>query len=502
MGAGNGMLSRLGRWTLAGLAPALVFIFIGLGDYYQVDFWHHIGWGRATVTQGQFLTNEEVTCTVPGRSLISHSWLTEVLYYCLYSRGGLDLVYLLNALTLAAVLALLVFLCARASGSLPLASAMGIFVSAGLWQLFTLRPQSFSLLCFAGVQTLLTLAASRRWLLALVPVVVGLWANLHGAYPVGLLLIGTVLLAAAFDAGRAQGWGVLRDRSTLALVLCLLASVLATLATPYGWELYRVVNLDMASCAARGIQEWQPAGVTPLYGLLFTASIVLALVALALPGRQPTTREIALLVVFLPLACSAIRMIPWWYLACMPTVTACFAAGLPRSWVEDVEPERAAPINGVAFGLLALLVVACAPGVARHVPFVQDWRGTDPTRADLDEATRQLRQIHPAPAHIYSRYEWGEYLGWLLAPEGYRIFMDSRVHIYPDSVWSDYLALLAGRTDWQEILDRYQVSCMILDLGYSSEKENLLPLVERSKNWREVGRVGNAVVFVRSPHPP
>ncbi len=95
---------------------------------------------------------------------------------------------------------------------------------------------------------------------------------------------------------------------------------------------------------------------------------------------------------------------------------------------------------------------------------------------------------------IFTRFAWGEYVGWSLAPR-YTVFMDGRIEIIPDEVWRQYEAVTRGRADWEAILAQYDVDCLLLDAsGYHHE---LLPLVEHSSAWHQMCQQGDAVLFVR-----
>ena len=51
----------------------------------------------------------------------------------------------------------------------------------------------------------------RPWLLWIAPLVLALWANLHGAFPAGLLLVGCFLLGDAWSALRGESAGIETD---------------------------------------------------------------------------------------------------------------------------------------------------------------------------------------------------------------------------------------------------------------------------------------------------
>src|SRR5205809_853477 len=137
-----------GVWVRAALVPALVFMALATERNYFQDFWHHLARGRAMVQQGRLVDQDLFTCTVPNIAFQDVNWLTQIGYHHLFETGGLQLVQLVNAVLLALTFAWLVQFCRRVSGSLGVASAIGVVTFFGLWQLLTLRPQTFSLLLF------------------------------------------------------------------------------------------------------------------------------------------------------------------------------------------------------------------------------------------------------------------------------------------------------------------------------------------------------------------
>jgi hypothetical protein len=488
-------------WIRASLAPLLVFLAMSTDRNYLADFWHHLARGRAIVEQGSLVDNDLFTYTVPGQPFQDVNWLTQVFYFVLYERGGMDLVRLVNALTLAATLGLLVFLCWRRCGSLQVASVVSVLTFFGLWQVLTVRPQTFSFLLFVLLLTLLEMSRSRPWLLVWPPLLLALWTNLHGAFPAGLMLIGCFLTAAAWDAWR-EGQRVFRDRSTRTLALCLLASVLATLVNPYGWRVYEYVSTTSSAAAQRRIDEWVPPTLDLWIGKAWLVSMILLaalyLINYARSGRRPATREVCLIVCFLPLACGSARLVAWWLLLVAPLIASLAAPLLARSTHQTA--ERPSLTAATFFSIVLGLAILNAPGMDRYNPLPLPSRGVQRVEDDL-EALHPYLLVQQRPGRIFSRFEWGEYLTWSFVP-AYQVFMDGRIEIYPDRVWDEYTAVTCGADNWQAILDQYQVNYLLLDTSYHSHT-GLLARVERSTMWRQLAQVGKAVLYTRGrPLPP
>jgi hypothetical protein len=486
-------------WVRLAVVPALAFIALAVDRQYLLDFWHHLARGRAMAEQGRLVNQDLFTCTVAGQPFQDVNWLTQLAYYRLYQLGGLALVQLVNALAVALTLLLLVLLCRRVGGSLGVAAAVGVFTFLGLWQVLAVRPQTFSLLLFVILYDVLDRAeADHRWLL-LPPLLLALWANLHGAFPAGLLLLGCFVLASAWRAWRATG-NPLRDRATVALGLCLGAGTLATLINPYGWGIYLYVGRTSSRAAARGILEWLPPRLDMLVGMAWAASlgllVLLTALAWRLRGRRPITREVLLVLCFLPLACGSVRMVAWWLIVFAPLASARLAALLPHR-APDPEAGRPSWGAGLTFGLLALAAVLSAPGLERYNPLCGFAPRERRMEAALETVGRHLAARAPR-GRLFSRFEWGEYFSWSCAP-GFGVFMDGRIEIYPDNVWEDYLRVTAGREGWQEVLDRYAVDHLVLDPEYHAAN-GLLAQVEQSPAWQRTLKLEEGVVvFERRP---
>src|SRR5262249_40565647 len=143
--------------------------------HHLLDFWHHLARGRAMVEAGQLVNTDLFTFTVQGEPFQDANWLSQLIYYRLYSWGGLDLVRVVNAAVLAVMMSVLVAVCRRASGSLAMANVAAAFTFGGLWEVLTIRPQTFSLLLFVLMYAALEHAQSRPWWLAAPPCLMALW---------------------------------------------------------------------------------------------------------------------------------------------------------------------------------------------------------------------------------------------------------------------------------------------------------------------------------------
>jgi hypothetical protein len=481
-------------WVRALIAPAIVFIACCIDRNYQTDLWHHLARGRVIVEEGKLLDEDRFTYTIPGKQFQDVNWLAQVAFFKLYQPGGLELLQAVNAALLAAMMGMVVEMCRKSGAPMAIAGAVGLFTFAGLWENFLIRPQTFSLLLFVSLYAVLEGSERRPWLLLLAPLHLALWVNLHGAFPIGLVLIGCYALAAFFEAVGQRKGGVLRDRRVWLLASCLAASALATLMNPYGWRVYEYVVLTSGIARARRIDEWLPPGLNTLTGIVWFTSLAGVLLLLILPGRRVSVRQLCLLIVFAIPAFGGVRMVAWWLLVLAPIAARWITDRLPRS-------EPAAPASVPRPNLGAMLTcLALFAGMVLSLPWLESvspFRLVRPmhrVEEDLEETTVQLRKL-AAEGNIFTRLEWSEYLTWKLGPD-FKVFMDGRIEIFPDEVWREYSAVTRGDAGWEQILDRHDVRFLLIDTGPYHGK--LRPRVESSPAvWERVGEAGPVLLFRR-----
>ncbi len=536
------------HWLRPAIVPAVVFITCCLDRGYQTDFWHHLARGKAIVESGTIVDVESFTCTLGGTPTRDANWLAQVLFFRLHAWGGLSLVQAVNALILAATLAIVFRLCRRSGASGLHCGAVTAFTFLGLWQTFLIRPQSLSLLLFVLLYHVLRYGSARRRLIAC-PLLLAVWCNLHGGFPIGLALIVAFAAAefwqewkrrsvSATDRGLESAAkfsfraATVRERCsqshahrslTVAAQKCgganelnraarrswrhdsavfirsaraflpLVLSLLATFINPYGWTIYRYVGSLTARAAERGIEEWLPPGLHQWIGVVFFGSLLLLIIAYAAVRRWPRAIEWCTFLLFLPLAFRSVRMTAWWFLVIAPILATVLSERYPES-AKSSRPRGAVPALGACV-LLAVLCLFSLPCLERYNPLFGPVRDAHRVEDDLHVIASTNLAGGGNQGRVLSRLEWGDYLDAALGPSR-RVFMDGRIEIYPDSLWQEYESVTSGQANWQQILDDHAVDFLLLDRTYH---QGLLARVERSPDWKRQTARGNAILYRRRP---
>ncbi len=495
-------------WPLVILA-ALGF-YVSLIPLPPNDFWWHLKIGEIIYTRRSIPTTNMFAWTLPADAPFTYgAWLGELLLYILYRWGGLPLViFARNLLVLVAFgLAALAAWERTASGRLvtpPLALAAGMSLNN-----LIVRPQIWSFPLFALYLYLLNrYTAGRlreRWLL-LLPPLMAFWVNAHGAFILGLVLVGIFAVGEAVRAaagpGDAAGYddaGPLSWRQVgwLAGIAALTAA--ATMVNPRGVGIARyVVGLLTDKPSQTMVIEWQSPTPSDIPNVVFYVSILLLLIVLAYARRRPTPTESLLLVGFLWLAWSGMRYVVWYGMAVMPI----FAGALKSLWprLAALSARRSA-LNLVLTLLLFAPVGLVQPWFVERVPlpeiyWKQVWRGTPVgplVSIETPVAAVEYLRAHPG-GRLFNEMGYGSYLIWALPEQ--KVFVDPRVELYPYEQWQDYLRITRG-VRYNELLRQYGAERILLDVELQPELARLLaedPLWEqeyadaRAQIWQRAGK--------------
>ncbi|TML08075.1 MAG: hypothetical protein E6G38_08220 [Actinobacteria bacterium] len=239
--------------------------------------------GRIIVNRG------EIPDGIPYATAPSAGWhnvpvLAELILRGLTSAAGDRGLLLAQVVAVAAALAILAW-DLRRSGADDLGGALVIIVVVvgALPVLIIARSQLFSLLLFPVLIALLRAEARspslRVWLL---PPLLALWSNLHGAVLIGLAVAAAYLI---FGRGRRQPYMAGAVLITSALAVC------TTPALQHTPDYYR--GLVGNEAARRGEGLWAPLSLTSGFDLLLLAAAIV-LLALAFRAHPRLWEAIAL----------------------------------------------------------------------------------------------------------------------------------------------------------------------------------------------------------------
>lgn len=232
------------RITFAGLCIGLI-VYLCIFKVGNSDFWWHIKAGQMLRESGWISTDPFAYTRIGEVYLASHEWLAQVILSIFYDAVGWAGVTFLR-FTLIAVAFGVPLLLHRKHFWINI--ALVTIAIANARPALTDRPQLFTFalfslvvcLCFSYLESSVK---KQKSILLLLPLIIVVWSNLHGAASlIGIAVFGTL---------------VAQER-TKPLMLCLIAMCIAPLIAPGGIGNITYVYDLLTEQSASLIEEWKP----------------------------------------------------------------------------------------------------------------------------------------------------------------------------------------------------------------------------------------------------
>ena len=439
-------VSRLWMFLAVGL-PVLATL---IGNLATVDLTYLVRAGGEILDTGAIPSVDSWTFTAAGLPWVDQQWGAEVLFAGVFRIGGWTGLVLLRAVLVGIIFGCIYATCRRRGLAVRPAALLTLITFAVAAVALGLRAQTFGMAFFAVLLLLVVDRRAHPGRLWAIPLLVLVWANVHGSFFLATLVLGLAWLEDLHDR-------VEHPHRVLAVAI---VSALAACVTPFGPSVWiYAAGLTTNSQVTNEIAEWQATSIRTVPGVLFFGSLVGVVVVLARRGRPAPWPTLAWLGVFFLIGVYAARGVAWWPLAAVVAV-----AGLLADPAR--EPEAPEPVAPPVFRRLnaAIAVAFIVVGIV----LLPVWRPIDP-RLDAPKGvllyappgiTATLRDLARPGDRLFNPQEWGSWFEFSL-PD-LPVAMDSRIEFYPADVWRDYDSVLAGREGWEDRIKSWGATIAVM----------------------------------------
>lgn len=422
----------------------------------DADLWWHLRAGQVMWEDRTILLVDQFSYTVPGIDWTNAFWASEIFLFIIFKLGGYFAIASFVSLTGAVTFG---FLYKTLHGNQVingLIILLSVLTAAPIWGP---RPQivSFLLLTFLD-----------RWLeegkniplWVLVPFF-ALWANLHGGWIWGFLLllaqIAGSLINVLQQETRELKIQILKRTGSLMLWSALSAGAIGL--NPNGIEIWKLpfqqVNVSMQ------IQEWLSPNFHRLdfHPLLWMVFALLVTAPFARGANSWT--QLLKVIGFAYLAFVAQRNIALFAIVAAPLLSEWSNAAIqiatrkyPVSSPKDLPKPLTIPLNTSITILLAAIAIGrlytltLPPAVEANYPA---------------GAINWLKTNRPE-GRLFNSYNWGGYILWKLPT--YPVFIDGRADMYGSNLISQWQDVANGRENASQILNTWRVNTILLEPGW------------------------------------
>ncbi|MDQ3014103.1 MAG: tetratricopeptide repeat protein, partial [Acidobacteriota bacterium] len=347
-----------------------------------------------------------------------------------------------------------------------------------------------------------------------IPLLIALWANVHGAFVVTLPMLGVYAAGEFLEfavRGEWRGSESLRALKTYLLVGVL--SLLAAMLTPYGFKLYghlwRYLN-DRQLLSM--IQEFQSPDFHSINGKLIELFLLLGVIAAANAVRRRRFVEAGLTLMWAHLTLQSERHATLAVVVVAPIIAEQLSNLFSEfiGWAAQGEDTRSKALraardwyrgtmainrqlNGALcyVAALAFIIATVSTGLADKL-FSPRF---DASRFPVGAVEYILK--NNLSGNLYSNDQFGGYLIYRLYPR-FKVFVDGRSDFYRQGTVldeADEIGLV--KSDWQQLLEKRSVGWMLLKRG-----EPLAQIATLSGKWTSVFEDSVSQVLIRNVSTP
>ena len=454
--------------------------------------------------------HDDFSFTMSGHEWFAWEWLADALMSAATQVGGLAGVVGGAILLLCASYAALYRLMVARRADPLVACGLTVFAACASIVHWLARPHLFSIALMVAWYAMAESYRRRRtrWIFA-TPLLVALWANLHGGFVVIFPMLVIYAAGEALEFAGRGGWKRPEWRQAVATYGGVgLFSALAALATPYTFRLYGHLwrYLTDRELLAK-IQEFQSPDFHSADGKLIEVLLLLAAVAAVLALRDRRFVEVGLLLLWSHLTLQSERHVTLAAMVMTPIIAERLSLAL-RAAAESAAPgEKAArwwrAIVAWYRGILAIdrqltgALVYVAVAVLLVAVTGSRWADRllhprfDPQRFPVAAADFiATAQLGGRP---YAHDQYGGYLIYRLYPQ-VKVFVDGRSDFYRQGpVLDDAQQIATLKPSWAELLEKYDVRWMLL-----RRDEPLGQLAQAGGRWLSIYRDGTAQVLIKN----
>ncbi|MEW6570589.1 MAG: hypothetical protein AB1390_05385 [Nitrospirota bacterium] len=536
---------KISRFILFLLAFFLVFAVFN-AKIWDPDFWWHLKTGEY-IYQTKSLPEKDpfAFTSLPKdpinpeskriKFILTQYWVAQVLFYAVYKVFNFQGIIYMRAAILTLLMLLLYAGIRRErvgflTSFLLLAPAVLIFYN------FTgERPQLFSFLfSFLTVyllegyrkatlerdntsmgrkeQGISVLRSEIRYILP-IPVLMILWANMHGGFILGIAIIAGYMCAENVKYFLKKTGPALPLRSLKYLIVFGFLSIFSSLINPNGYNVIPLLIEINKSLYMKTIVEAKSPLVFLQFGYytqeLFTFLFLLIFTFLLflINVKKLDITDIMLFVAFAAMSLSAARVIPFFTPISILMIARYGGKTLgslsQKQWFVFLDKMIKKPFSGKKSSrwnilvpvLLSIFIVI----VLNNNNFFHEGvrKGRYP-----DGAVRFLKE-NKISGNMFNPYLWGGYLIWALYPD-YKVFIDGRglieeIYFQSNKILEASSFSFAGMPEWKAILDAYDIN-FIVTFSVADFTGKLVPLIPALYNdpaWYLIYMDDNSVIFIR-----
>jgi hypothetical protein len=325
-----------------------------------------------------------------------------------------------------------------------------------------------------------------------------IWVNSHGTFIIGLAMVGIWFGDEVWTGIRQRISHTQKTEQKRILVSGLMLGIttLVCVLNPRGLGIIDYVKtLTSNSVVQNLVTEWAAPTFGTMMGVLFFIGLIGSAILMVVSPKRPDFFQITSFLVFGILGLKTLRGSVWFGLVMAPIVAqhlAYIVMRVQKTERKPVKPEGSSILN-IFFGVLIIAMgVFSLPWFKSRLPLPLAKAGLVSFETPV-KATEFLLEENPQ-GRLFNSVSFGSYLIWAAYPQ-YKVFVDSRIELFPEKVWLDYLKISNAEGDWESTLMEYGVNTLMLS---QIDQPKLIQALDNSASWKRTYKDEVANIYIRN----
>ncbi|MBE0576189.1 MAG: hypothetical protein IH613_09865 [Desulfuromonadales bacterium] len=424
-------------------------------------FWH-IKVGSVMLEQQSLIDSDIFSHTAFGTPWTAHEWLSEIIMAGIHNVAGLEGILCFFLLIAALSFWLLFKITEKYANQWVTLGCVALALTFSQGHLAA-RPHMFTWLFM--LITLAILTSGGKWLYWL-PVVMVVWANLHGGFILGLVLQMIFILGSVLEnhfSLKTPWHETLRLQKLPAVVLLL--CILAVGLNPFGYELLAFPFQVSKGVFSVMINEWKAPNLQDMW--YFRLYLVALVLLISLAKSSVTWTERLLIVFFLNAALTHMRHVSLMLIALTPFIARMVYNQLDRWRYRSIENQEKNQLHlSTKTGPIVTVVIALGLFISssidhRSLMFLTPGEIIKVETEQLNQLVDYLEKDLP-DGKMFNEYSLGGYLLYALTPPP-KVFIDGRADMYGEQILSDYDKIQSSSPEREKLLDQYEIDWAVFE---------------------------------------
>jgi len=505
-----------------------LFLFFSLltiftnADIADFDVWLHLKTGELILANKAVPHQDIYSYTYFGNKWIDHEWLFQVIAYSAYSKLGPSGLLIMQ--TIIILLAFLIFILIGYHSREYLIYIVPLLFCLLIYrQRFSIRPEMFSILFFSIYFLIIDRYLENKWWpFVLIPIQI-IWANMHGFFFLGPLLILFLIISDFIKSRMKLPWqwnntNRLSNHTRKKLKWVLLFLILVCFINPYFWEgaIYplrvlfslfgksdlffkHIIELK-PPVTSRNIFHLLQSGYLGYYAIL----IVLSLISFKLNLKKIDIFNINIWVVFFILSSISVRNSGYFsfitYFVFLKNITALSQAGGKAQLFFNEKIKYL--IKWIIVILIIFFIVGHGWRFLNREYYLFDENVMNPAFLGFSKMAYPEKAVDfiletNIKGNIYNEFNSGSYLIGRTYPQ-LRVFIDGRTEVYGQKMFKKFVRICEGDISLlDEQLKEYDVNVVLLNSVFFEIPKSILNHLYRAPEWKLVYFDEFAVIFLK-----